>query len=142
MARTCHECKQPLMEIDNRGQRLRGCLTCNIWWSGDDEKVRLSEADLSCSPSAKYHQWCVSLRNSHADSSVAVPELSEVIAMANDQIQAGERDRSRVAGADDHVVRYLTEKYGLKRRWVQNLIDRYGNNRSRLEQAARELTGT
>jgi len=71
-----------------------------------------------------------------------VPELSEVIAMANDQIQAGERDRSRVAGADDHVVRYLTEKYGLKRRWVQNLIDRYGNNRSRLEQAARELTGT
>jgi hypothetical protein len=39
--------------------------------------------------------------------------------MANDQIQAGEPDRSCVAGADENVVRYLTEKYGLKRRWVQ-----------------------
>jgi hypothetical protein len=29
----CFECKRPLVEIDNRGQRLRGCLTCNIWWS-------------------------------------------------------------------------------------------------------------
>jgi hypothetical protein len=62
--------------------------------------------------------------------------------VANDRTQAGEPDRSRVAGADDNVVRYLTEKYGLKRRWVQNLIDHYGNNRLRLEQAARELTGT
>jgi hypothetical protein len=27
------ECKRPLVEIDNRGQRRRGCMTCNIWWS-------------------------------------------------------------------------------------------------------------
>ena len=42
----CLECKQPLVEIDNRGVRLTGCMTCNIWLSEDDEKVRLSEEDL------------------------------------------------------------------------------------------------
>ena len=44
---TCRECRQPLVEIDNRGQRLSGCMTCNIWWSADDKKVRLSEEDLA-----------------------------------------------------------------------------------------------
>ena len=39
----CLECKQPLVEIDNRGQRLTGCMTCNIWWSAEGKKVRLSE---------------------------------------------------------------------------------------------------
>jgi hypothetical protein len=29
----CLECKQKLIEIDNRGEHLTGCLTCNIWWS-------------------------------------------------------------------------------------------------------------
>jgi hypothetical protein len=42
----CRECKWPLVEIDNRGQRLKGCLTCNIWWSPMGAKVRLSEEDL------------------------------------------------------------------------------------------------
>jgi hypothetical protein len=41
------ECEQPLMEIDNRGTRLRGCMTCNIWLSADDKKVGLSEEDLA-----------------------------------------------------------------------------------------------
>jgi hypothetical protein len=42
----CRECKQPLMMIDNRGQPLTGCMSCNIWWTADDKKVRLSEEDL------------------------------------------------------------------------------------------------
>jgi hypothetical protein len=42
----CLECKQPLVEIDNRGVHLTGCMTCNIWWTDDDKKVRLSEEDL------------------------------------------------------------------------------------------------
>jgi len=43
----CFECKQPLVEIDNYGRRLKGCLTCNIWWSvRGDVKVRLPEEDL------------------------------------------------------------------------------------------------
>ena len=40
MLGTCHECKQPLVEIEDRGRHLTGCLTCNIWWSADDKKVR------------------------------------------------------------------------------------------------------
>ena len=27
----CRECGQELIEIDNRGERLWGCLTCNLW---------------------------------------------------------------------------------------------------------------
>jgi hypothetical protein len=42
----CRECKGTLIEIDNRGELLRGCMTCNIWWSRSGEKVRLSEEDL------------------------------------------------------------------------------------------------
>jgi hypothetical protein len=44
--RTCHECKRTLIEIDNYSERLTGCMTCNIWWTADDIKKRLSEADL------------------------------------------------------------------------------------------------
>ena len=46
MTDDCRECKQPLVEIDNRGKRLTGCMTCNIWWTAEDNKVRLSEEDL------------------------------------------------------------------------------------------------
>ena len=31
----CHNCGQPLIEIDNHGERLNGCLTCNLWTAGD-----------------------------------------------------------------------------------------------------------
>jgi len=43
---TCHECKQPLTAIDCYGERLTGCMTCNIWWSPDGAKKRLHEEDL------------------------------------------------------------------------------------------------
>jgi hypothetical protein len=46
MADPCRECKQPLVEIDNRRRHLTGCMVCNIWWSADGVKVRLSEEDL------------------------------------------------------------------------------------------------
>jgi len=44
---TCTECKQLLVEIDSRGKHLSGCMNCNIWWSADGKKVRLSEQDLA-----------------------------------------------------------------------------------------------
>jgi hypothetical protein len=34
------------MKIDKRGKHLTGCMTCIIWWTGDEKKVRLSEEDL------------------------------------------------------------------------------------------------
>jgi hypothetical protein len=43
----CFECKRPLIEIDNRGKRLRGCMTCNILWSlTGGGAVKLSVEDL------------------------------------------------------------------------------------------------
>ena len=43
----CFECKRPLVEIDNRGHLLTGCMTCNIWWSvTGGGAVKLSEEDL------------------------------------------------------------------------------------------------
>ena len=43
----CHNCGQELMEIDKRGERLTGCLTCNLWSAGEDKRWRrLSEEDL------------------------------------------------------------------------------------------------
>ena len=43
----CNQCKQPLIEIDNRGKRLKGCLTCNLWSTADGKRwKRLSEEDL------------------------------------------------------------------------------------------------
>ena len=43
----CHNCWQDLMEIDNRGNRLTGCLTCNLWAAVEGDRwVRLSEDDL------------------------------------------------------------------------------------------------
>ena len=43
----CHNCGQPLIEIDNHGASLTGCLTCNLWTAGDAKGwTRLSEEDL------------------------------------------------------------------------------------------------
>jgi hypothetical protein len=43
----CNQCKQPLIEIDNHGERLTGCMTCNLWSrAGGKRWKRLSEEDL------------------------------------------------------------------------------------------------
>lgn len=43
----CYNCGQELIEIDNRGERVTGCLTCNLWSAADDKGWRrLSEEDL------------------------------------------------------------------------------------------------
>lgn len=42
----CHECKRSLVAIDHSGERLTGCMTCNIWWAPDGTKRRLPEENL------------------------------------------------------------------------------------------------
>jgi hypothetical protein len=43
----CHDCGQELIEIDNEGERLTGCSTCNLWAPAEGDRwVRLSEEDL------------------------------------------------------------------------------------------------
>ena len=46
-ARSASVPNQKLIEIDNRGEHLTGCLTCNVWWSRwSANAVKLSEEDL------------------------------------------------------------------------------------------------
>lgn len=42
----CNQCKQTLIEIDNHGERLTGCLTCNRWYTAEGKRKKLSEEDL------------------------------------------------------------------------------------------------
>jgi hypothetical protein len=63
-----------------------------------------------------------------------------VLNMPDDKSHIGEPDRSRVAGDQDYEVRYLAEKHGLSVEQARKLIDRFGNDREKLEAAARQLT--
>ena len=43
----CHNFGQELIEIDNRGEPLTGCVSCNLWALTDGDRwVRLSVEDL------------------------------------------------------------------------------------------------
>jgi hypothetical protein len=59
--------------------------------------------------------------------------------MPDDKSQVGEPDRSRVAADQDYEVRQLAEKYGLSPTQIRELIARVGNDREKLEKAAKEL---
>jgi len=45
-----------------------------------------------------------------------------------------------VAGDQDYEVRYVAEKYGLSVDQVKKLIARVGNDREKIEAAARQLS--
>jgi hypothetical protein len=59
--------------------------------------------------------------------------------MPDDKSHVGEPDRSRVSGEQDYEVRYLAEKYGLSSEQARRLIARVGNDRQKLDDAARKL---
>lgn len=42
----CQECRRPFVVADLHRERLKGCPTCNIWWTTNGNKKRLSEAGL------------------------------------------------------------------------------------------------
>ena len=43
----CDRCEQPLIEIDRHGERLTGCLECNVWNGGKSAfVVELSGEDF------------------------------------------------------------------------------------------------
>ena len=43
----CNHCQQELVGIDNRGERLTGCLSCNLWSaSGEKLWIELCAEDL------------------------------------------------------------------------------------------------
>jgi hypothetical protein len=64
------------------------------------------------------------------------------VQMPDDKSKVGEPDRSRVAGDQDYEVQYLAEKYGLSQAQARELIARIGNDREKLEEAAKGLAAS
>jgi hypothetical protein len=58
--------------------------------------------------------------------------------MPDDKTKVGEPDRSRSA-EQDYEVRQLAEKHGLSPTQIRELIARVGNDRAKLEEAAKQL---
>lgn len=57
-ANRCNQCGQELIEIDNRGERLVGCLTCNLWTAADGKGwIRLGEDDLRALHHLRHRGW-------------------------------------------------------------------------------------
>src|SRR5262245_18053418 len=43
----CKQCNQPLVDIDNYGERIIGCIKCNRWtWRGSKQPIELPVDDL------------------------------------------------------------------------------------------------
>jgi hypothetical protein len=51
------------------------------------------------------------------------------------------RDRSRVAGGQGYELGYFARKHGISRDQARSLIERIGNDRSKLNAAAERLKG-
>jgi hypothetical protein len=43
----CFHCREPMIEVDNYGQRLIGCVGCNRWARfGSEDVIELPEEDI------------------------------------------------------------------------------------------------
>jgi Protein of unknown function (DUF3606) len=62
--------------------------------------------------------------------------------MPDDKSKVGQPDRGRVAGDQDYEVRYLADKYGLSQEQARELIARIGNDRKKLDEAAKGLAAS
>lgn len=61
--------------------------------------------------------------------------------MADDTSQRHGRDRSRVAGGQEHELRYFAQTHGLSIEQAQQLIAEHGNSREALEAAVQQMKG-
>lgn len=59
--------------------------------------------------------------------------------MSDEKSIIGGRDRSRVAGGQDYELDDFAQKHGISRDQARSLIERFGNDRERLDQAAAQL---
>jgi hypothetical protein len=60
--------------------------------------------------------------------------------MPDNKDMTDSRDRKRVAGGQDYEVDYLVDQAGITREQAREMIKRYGNNREKLMQQAKNLT--
>ena len=59
--------------------------------------------------------------------------------MADDKSKMDKRDRSRVAAEEDYEVRFFAQEAGISLDQARELIERYGNDREALNEAAARL---
>jgi hypothetical protein len=59
--------------------------------------------------------------------------------MADDKTKRGSADRARVAADQEYEIERFAVKHGLTIEEARALIARVGNNREKLDEAAREL---
>lgn len=60
--------------------------------------------------------------------------------MSDDKTMVGGRDRSRVAGDQDYELGDFARKHGISRDQARSLIERFGNDREKLDAAAAQLS--
>lgn len=59
--------------------------------------------------------------------------------MSDDKTNRGAADQARVAGGEDYEVDHFAKKHGITREQAKDLIDRLGNDREKLDEAASRL---
>lgn len=59
--------------------------------------------------------------------------------MADNKVNVGEPDRSRVSGSEGYEVRYFADKHGISMDQARELIEKHGNQRDELDAAAERL---
>jgi hypothetical protein len=59
---------------------------------------------------------------------VAAVGSNEESVMADDKLNRGEPDRSRINMSEDYEVKYWTERLGTTREELQKVVDRVGNS--------------
>ena len=59
--------------------------------------------------------------------------------MADDKSTRGAQDRARVSGEEGYEVSYFAQKHGITAEQARELIDRVGNSRAKLDEAAETL---
>lgn len=59
--------------------------------------------------------------------------------MADDKTNRGGRDRATVSAEEPYEVEYFARKHGISREQAQELIEKIGGNRAKLDAAAEKL---
>lgn len=59
--------------------------------------------------------------------------------MADDKTKRGAQDRSRAAAGQDYELEYFAKKHGISTEQARTLIKQHGNDRAKLDEAAKRL---
>src|SRR5947209_11234180 len=79
-----------------------------------------------------YQNWNIVQRNRESECRVYLSNAMEV-RMTEHTTRGRKQDRARVAGGQDHEVRYESEKTGASKQEVKDAVKEVGNSREKLE---------